>query len=435
MTYLRKITKLPRSMRVYFDDFAHEYKSISNEQKLLELANSLWLGVDLHLELKDFLANHQQVSECDVKRCLINYIGYLMTGSWAYCPYLGSSVKLDDMVNLFVHELMLRYRPAFDGKQSRVIISSGKSVDDLPSDFLPVQTSELDVPISEDEIFSANPWQVLHGDDMSNYSLVSADGGLFDTRNKWVLKMDEKIIDIFNERHKGKSAEIRLEVLPEPFSGNPLASKVIILSLNPGYVDHVNRLLALVLHGAPQTEKVVMAQKIRQLNLKAEALFCDSNISDGNSAMQISDREIDSMYGDWYWFNILESFRKEAGLRALAGHDDVIYSNVAVVQYLGYSSATYLDMPFGLILPSQRFTVMMLRYIALYKKDVVFVVSRSEKRWEKLIGCPVWNMLKAENRLVLRKRDVHGRAVRTQVFGKNSFADDGFKRIVDALSE
>ena len=81
MTYLRKITKLPRSMRVYFDDFAHEYKSISNEQKLLELANSLWLGVDLHLELKDFLANHQQVSECDVKRCLINYIGYLMTGS------------------------------------------------------------------------------------------------------------------------------------------------------------------------------------------------------------------------------------------------------------------------------------------------------------------------------------------------------------------
>ena len=210
---------------------------------------------------------------------------------------------------------------------------------------------------------------------------------------------------------------------------------MIILSLNPGYVDHVNRLLALVLHGAPQTEKVVMAQKIRQLNLKAEALFCDSNISDGNSAMQISDREIDSMYGDWYWFNILESFRKEAGLRALAGHDDVIYSNVAVVQYLGYSSATYLDMPFGLILPSQRFTVMMLRYIALYKKDVVFVVSRSEKRWEKLIGCPVWNMLKAENRLVLRKRDVHGRAVRTQVFGKNSFANDGFKRIVDALSE
>ena len=70
-------------------------------------------------------------------------------------------------------------------------------------------------------------------------------------------------------------------------------------------------------------------------------------------------------------------------------------------------------------------------------KDVLFVVSRSEREWRGLIGEEIWNLLESENRLVHRKQFVNKngiqQTIRTQEFTRNAFAADGFDRIVKSL--
>jgi len=46
---------------------------------------------------------------------------------------------------------------------------------------------------------------------------------------------DISILEEFNIKKNGTSAEIKTNLLPEPFIGNPLKAKVLLLALNPGF--------------------------------------------------------------------------------------------------------------------------------------------------------------------------------------------------------
>lgn len=77
---------------------------------------------------------------------------------------------------------------------------------------------------------------------------------------------------------------------------------------------------------------------------------------------------------------------------------------------------------------------MLIHYLAL-NTDTLFVVSRSEKLWKRLIGDEIWEMLDNDKRLVHRKKFENKKgitqAIRTQGFTKASFEDGGFDRIAD----
>ena len=124
--------------------------------------------------------------------------------------------------------------------------------------------------MTEQEILEKNPWR-LCGEKPCNY--VNANTTvLFDPNAVWLLKEDLPIIKEFNEKVKDNEYKLHLEIPPEPFVGNPLRAKVIILSLNPGYMDRVNRLVAQNLK--VDLMKQVNQQKLIQLNLAVDSFIC-----------------------------------------------------------------------------------------------------------------------------------------------------------------
>ena len=285
-------------------------------------------------------------------------------------------------------------------------------------------TSATDIPISEQEIRDNNPWSSL-------YEFINPiDDVFFDKDSNWLLKDDAYYIEKFNKKNQG-DCEFITNLRPEPFTGNPLTSKVIVLTLNPGYICRANDMLARVM--PPQITEVIKYQLNAQLCLRAKSFMCENT----NTSWNVTYREAQNIIGDWYWYDIFENFRKEAGLSAEDSPEDVIYDNVSLVQYIGYFSKSYKALPAGVTLPSQRFTRLLVHYIALNKKNVLFVVSRSEKEWRGLIGEEIWNLLESENRLVHRKQFTNKngtlQTIRTQEFTRNAFTADGFDRIVKTL--
>ena len=426
--------RLPRTIRAYFGVGA-ESQEISRHDKLLELGYCLWQGLDLYSAIKSYLDNHAE-HEDDIRLGLANAIEYLRSNGTHqdWLTYLlltdgatmeGKHIKitLKQIVNLFSAELLVRYRPHKLSQclwNYKDILAKYDGMDLINK--LTSPTPATDIPVTEQELKDANPW-------LSLFNFINPCDDLVDEYASWLLKDDAYYIKEFNKKNQGE-CEFITNIRPEPFTGNPLTSKVVILSLNPGYIHRVNYLLAKSL--PPQLTEVFKNQLNAQMQLRAKSFMCERNTKKG-----VSDRDVQNMIGDWYWYDIFENFRKEAKLPAEESFEDVIYDNVSLIQYIGYYSKSYKSLPAGIMLPSQRFTRMLIHFLATQKKDVLFVVSRSEREWRKLIGEEIWNLLESENRFVHRKHFINKngiqQTIRTQEFTRKSFAADGFEKMAKTL--
>ena len=428
--------RLPRTIRAYFG-IGTESEALSIDEKLLELGYCLWQGLDLYSAVKSYLKGHSE-HEDDIRRGLafaIEYIRsneihqdrltYIVLTDGATIEGKQIKITLKQIVDLLSAELLVRYRPnqisqcLWNYKDIIAKYDGMELINKLTS-----PTPATDIPVSEQELKGANPWSSL-------YEYINPINDVFfDKDSNWLLKDDAYYIKEFNRKNRG-DFEFITNIRPEPFTGNPLSSKVVVLSLNPGYIYRVNDMLARVL--PPQITEVIKYQLNAQLNFRAKSFMCENT----NTSWNVTYREAQNMIGNWYWYDIFENFRKEAGLSAEDSPEDVIYDNVSLIQYVGYFSKSYKALPAGVTLPSQRFTRLLVHFLALNKKDVLFVVSRSEKEWQKLIGEEIWTLLEQENRLVHRKQFTNkngtSQTIRTQEFTKDAFAGNGFERIVATL--
>ena len=67
---------------------------------------------------------------------------------------------------------------------------------------------------------------------------------LWDKSGKYIFEGEEDIVRKYNDNHPEENRRrLILEVPPEPFWGNPFKADIIILSKNPGYVEHINKWL------------------------------------------------------------------------------------------------------------------------------------------------------------------------------------------------
>lgn len=423
--------RLPRPERTYFDDGCDEFKDITLDRKLLEIAYCVWHGLSIYDEVKTTLQEHTSVNEDTIKRCLLMYIEYLRSGDLKNKSFanlyktLNSKKGIKQAAVLLSDELMLRYRLPANGEPHYLVTShwNYNELEDNEDYFKPTRASMI--PLTEQEIRDINPWQ-------STYVKPNR-SALYDPDAEWLLVGDEKMIKEFNEK-ADKKYRFELGMRPEPFNGNPLQSKVVILSLNPGYVYRVNNLFARLLQMVQPIEKAVKEHKDLQLKLSVNAFFCKRNHNMNGG--ELSYRDAHCMLDDWYWYDIFKEFRNKAELEPENDTDDIIFNHTALVQYVGYISKSWKSLPD--ILPSQRFTKLLIQYLAI-QTDTLFVVSRSEELWKKLIGDEVWEMLESKKRLVHRKtfKNKNGifQTIRTQGFTKESFEDGGFDRIADKLKQ
>ena len=238
---------------------------------------------------------------------------------------------------------------------------------------------------NDDEIKTYNPWKKLAED---YDKLALNDDCLYGQDNKYYCEDDLSAINDFNKKWKGTTDEIITTIPVEPWWGNPLEAKLIILTLNPGYVPEVNESLAKLLQSNKIIRQKLMAYKKKTLLLEAESFLPEDDVKD----IPISLKEAVNMLDDWYWYEKLKSLRKEVEEKYKLTEDE-FFKHIALIEYHGYSSIKS-DHEFPLknkktkfpnYLETQIFIKKMIWYLA-EKKDVRFLIMRSKTKWKNLLN-------------------------------------------------
>ncbi len=277
--------------------------------------------------------------------------------------------------------------------------------------------------MNEIQLKSENPW-------LEVAEMYSTDKNcIYDEKNDFVYSKDAKLIQSFNdyiETTKEKNDKIVTSIPVEPWWGNPLKARLIILSLNPGYVPEVNKTLGKLLQSNQSIHDALINYKAKTLRLEVNAF-----LPEPDSLQPISCRDAVNMLGDWYWYKKLRTLKE-----AIKIEEELFWQRIALVEFYGYSSQTsnhsfpwknqYLD--------SQQFTKKLIWYIANRKeKEVRFLIMRSAKKWEELLNQGNENFFeKMEKKRIILCKENKGMS---QAITEKNLGEDNFSEIVSLLKK
>lgn len=225
-----------------------------------------------------------------------------------------------------------------------------------------------------DDLKAANKWSKVA-------DLMSVEG--LKTHQEYIFEGDEAAIYSFNKAQadkmstkmsKRKTGELvgntalRTDVFPCPFSGNILGAKLVILSLNPGFIKDINDLLPTMLDEETAAQYVEDEQKA--LRMESESLY---------------KFPIDQMVGDYYWARALRDLSDEVygdtDLLLSNGKNHSIFRDVALLELYGYHSESWSGKPSKDLLESQKFTLMLIDYL-VKNYNTQFLLLRAKDLWD-----------------------------------------------------
>lgn len=379
---------LPYTIRTYFDNGGHESTYITPKQKLLDIGYVTTMGYDIYADILDILENHPYISEDEIKVSLALLLSELSGKSFHFVSSRYEPVSLREMTEDLKNQLLREYVLPNDGSEHYIV--------------------PINRRMTEEELRSCNHWNAVADSCCGNEALYSED-------KEYIYPGDECILERYNATASEETRFI-LNTIPYPFQGNPLTAKIIILSLNPGYIPRVNHYFAKVLQHYPQLAEGVMCFMRENLRLN-ERDFLPENDSNWHPNYQ----DAYNMLADWYWYDILAKLSCE-GLT-----EDEIFSNVALIQLVAYSSEKAKDLPVGCVLPSQIFAKKMITYIA-DNRDTIFIVPRAVKKWKTLLGS-IWKKLEREERLIVGTHPL------CQHLTSNNLGPEQYKKIIYHLKK
>ena len=280
------------------------------------------------------------------------------------------------------------------------------------------------------ELKASNPWRIVADKyDSSNPNCLFLD----DNDTSYVHPDDLNRIIQFNSRNPEKEFRIVTNTPPEPWRGNPLTARLIILSLNPGYIPEINMTLAKLLQSNPALRKELMAFRQKTLNLEAKSFLPLPEDEGGKGP--ITCKEAEDMLGGWYWTSKLKDLRNEffGSQTPTSKREDEFYKRIALIEFHGYSSIRAKDSfpPKGKnaeqFLKTQEFVAEMIRHIARTKSsnEVCFLIMRSKARWESLLN-GFWNEPWFQKKLIIKEGS------RNQAMSQNNLGKY-FQTIADVL--
>lgn len=291
--------------------------------------------------------------------------------------------------------------------------------------------------MTEQEIKNKNPWkevaQKYKGTDF-----------LYDYTEEFICKADRKLIEQFNAqmddaskkyenqndiKHNGnvdpKDFTYNLNVPVYPWYGNPLKSNVIVLSLNPGYVEK-ETLIAKVLQNLPLNITNGYIEHLRKM-LTFEV---DSFLPEPNGQNGLTSRDLANLHQSFYWEDRLTKafVNKETNLN----FEDV-NSKFAIIQYIGYSSKKYKSFKKNECLPSQIYTRDLIQYILEHNKNAIFIISRQKQNWETFLK-PLYE---ANKDRFVESKDYLGQRFSKKILGKEKYDKvvEAFKSSVEIVNE
>jgi len=196
-----------------------------------------------------------------------------------------------------------------------------------------------------------NPWEHVA-------ALAEKSGSYFDRNVSYICECDESIIKEYNNSPKRhQNHQFATTVMPVPFEGNVFEAKIIILTLNPGFIEDVNCTLYELFND--DKKKQITDYHIQNLRLQCK----DINTIDAVRFI-----------GDRYWHNKTKELREDHGFKP---------SEIAIIQYIGYQSKEFYETSELMRLKSIDFTKQLIKYIVNNRTDddYCFVIARGEKKW------------------------------------------------------
>ena len=424
-----------RHIKAYVDDYCHEFGQTDTDTKLMHLLYVADKGFDILSHIREFLDNHPEIAQGSIKQTLAYFVSHLrypegdryVDDQFAMANFLKETLSLEKVLDLLMMEIRLRFSYTEDDKSVNFtqkylrwdsLASLKKS---LTSEELPkcMVNPTGYYSVSESDIVKENLWPTLVGEYMRSH--------WYNENIKIVYPnpYEEQVIDEFNRNAK-EDYKYVLGAPAEPWRGNPLKAKVVILSLNPGFKLGVNDNVQYERYRAPLED--AMAELINTLSFQVRGLltpqesyvksheeFKEKYSMEGS---QVLCGDALNEIGDYYWYNNINR------LNINHQKEYEFFRNFAIVQYCAYTSVSFKDFPRGVVLPSQELTKKLIRYLAYEREDVVFVIMRSAAKWKELLDADVWE--KMQSRLIVNKN-------MSQSLSENNLGKKNFNILIEYL--
>ena len=424
-----------RHIKAYVDDYCHEFGQTDTDTKLMHLLYVADKGFDILSHIREFLDNHPEIAQDSIKQTLAYFVSHLrypegdryVDVQFAMANFLKETLSLEKVLDLLMMEIRLRFSYTEDDKSVN-FTQKYLRWDSLASLKKSLKSEELPkcmvnptgyYSVSESDIVKENLWPTLVGEYMRSH--------WYNENIKIVYPnpYEEQVIDEFNRNAK-EDYKYVLGAPAEPWRGNPLKAKVVILSLNPGFKLGVNDNVQYERYRAPLED--AMAELINTLSFQVRGLltpqesyvksheeFKEKYSMEGS---QVLCGDALNEIGDYYWYNNINR------LNINHQKEYEFFRNFAIVQYCAYTSVSFKDFPRGVVLPSQELTKKLIRYLAYEREDVVFVIMRSAAKWKELLDADVWE--KMQSRLIVNKN-------MSQSLSENNLGKKNFNMLIEYL--
>lgn len=424
-----------RHIKAYVDDYCHEFGQTDTDTKLMHLLYVADKGFDILSHIREFLDNHPEIAQDSIKQTLAYFVSHLrypegdryVDDQFAMANFLKETLSLEKVLDLLMMEIRLRFSYTEDDKSVN-FTQKYLRWDSLASLKKSLKGEELlkrmvnptgYYSVSESDIVKENLWPELLGEYMRSH--------WYNENAKMVYPnpYEEQVIDEFNRNAK-EDYKYVLGAPAEPWRGNPLKAKVVILSLNPGFKLGVNDNVQYERYRAPLED--AMAELINTLSFQVRGLLTpqESYVKSHEEfkekysmeGAQVLCGDALNEIGDYYWYNNINR------LNINHQKEYEFFRNFAIVQYCAYTSVSFKDFPKGVVLPSQELTKKLIRYLAYEREDVVFVIMRSAAKWKELLDADVWE--KMQSRLIVNKN-------MSQSLSENNLGKKNFNMLIEYL--
>lgn len=379
---------LPKPWKSYFCPNCTEWNEIDDSERFMDLTLALNDGFKLFECLEEHINEYESFRERDVREAMCHFIQTLRYQKSSKNDreltelVLDENLNLRELIELFRVELLMRYSYKAN-KDGKLIFSqrfiTGEPVSSYLNKHQKTANEIRDLichptgwkETSEESLRANNPWNSL--------ALTYQGYDLYSTTRTFAVDADRELLVRYNEMKKNEHHKYHLEIPAEPWQGNPLKAKIIILSLNPGWQEKYNKEVALTFHA--HTSESIFMEKKRTLLFEAEGFF----------PYQKETADAINLLSGNYWKGDGKKTGRLSVLKPDTMDEFEFYKKFAVVQYCAYTSKEYGGgFHKGEILPSQRFTKDLIRYIAYNRSDVKFVILRAEDKWKNLLDADVW---------------------------------------------
>jgi len=209
-----------------------------------------------------------------------------------------------------------------------------------------------------------------------------------------------------------------------------LTAKVIFLSLNPGYIERVNRDATKVIEQIPEIKNKIREFWEKTLTHEVDSISPLRSDTDFFTSFNILQ--------DWYWEDKFKTLYLDLYKPAdptfnsnfFLKFKDAVDKKIAIIQYCPYSSCvSEINKKFHIA--SMEYTRNLVYHLLDKEPEErpLFVLLRSYDLWCEMLGEKTINK---KSNFILRKKTTKGWP-RGQFITENSFEDNGYSRIIEKL--